>query len=40
MHMSAISGTDINYTKECTIWISVDIDVLDIYRQELNHLDR
>ena len=25
MHMSTSLGTDINYTKECAIWISVDI---------------
>jgi hypothetical protein len=33
-------GTDTNYAKKCAIWISVDMDVLDISRQELEHLGR
>jgi hypothetical protein len=40
MRMSTTLGTDINHTKECAIWISVDIDVLDISSKELEHLGR
>ena len=28
------------YKKKCAIWITVDIDVLDISRQALEHLGR